>query len=211
MPESTMVAMPAPLEQIPDLRRAPGPTRFLHIAGKIAAGDRNGTRVLFQALRSTSRACTVTVHAQAASLPRPGRVARSVQYVPRLGNVADWRALYEGHDVLVMPRRYGGLCLPVIEAACAGLAIIMTECDPNGFYPATLIPASEVEEFKTPIGTVDSFEADPRRLAREMDRLSDEAALMEAKVRAVDWAVDWSWAQQRDRWSKHLAEACTTN
>ena len=41
----------------------------------------------------------------------------------RIGGVANYWDAYDGYDALVLPRRYGGLCLPVQE----GMAAITTE------------------------------------------------------------------------------------
>jgi glycosyltransferase involved in cell wall biosynthesis len=37
------------------------------------------------------------------------------------------QTLYEGFDALIMPRRYGGLCLPMNEALTSGLPVIMSD------------------------------------------------------------------------------------
>ena len=41
-----------------------------------------------------------------------------------------WR-LYAGFNALIMPRRYGGLCLPMNEALTSGLPVIMSNTSPN--------------------------------------------------------------------------------
>ena len=44
--------------------------------------------------------------------------------------------LYAGFDALLMPRRYGGLCLPMNEALFSGLPVFMTNVEPNN----TILP-----------------------------------------------------------------------
>jgi glycosyltransferase involved in cell wall biosynthesis len=43
----------------------------------------------------------------------------------------DRAGLYEGLDALILPHRYGGLCLPMNEALTSGLPVIMSNMSPN--------------------------------------------------------------------------------
>lgn len=206
--DATMVRTPAPYGwMLRESERAPGPLRVLHVAGKPAMGDRNGSRGLLMALRHITADVEVTVRAQAASFPHPARVGRGVRYMPDLGDKPDYRTMYAGFDVLVLPRRYGGLCMPVIEAAAAGLAVVMTDCAPNGAYPARLVDARSVESVSTPLGQVRAFDSDPRALAAAIDELArDPYALCEAKDEADKWARAMSWDYAAPLWRDMLAE-----
>lgn len=211
LPSPRFVPMPVPagMEADPWEQRQHGELRVLHIAGKPTAGDRNGTRNLLMAIRLLRQPMTVTVRAQAASMPHPGRVPRHVTYSPLLGNVPDFRRMYRGYDVLVMPRRYGGLCLPVLEAAGAGLAIVMTDCSPNGHYPAELVQAACREQMPTPLGDVPAFDVHPPSLAALLDSLAADRYLVDAlRYDAEAWAHDHSWDALTDTWIAALADAC---
>ncbi len=87
---------------------------FLHVAGRNASYDRNGTRPAADAVRQLGHMLQM-VH----QVDMP-----SIQGARQLGAVANYWDLYTHGDTLVMPRRYGGLCLPVQEALAAGLAVV---------------------------------------------------------------------------------------
>lgn len=179
---------------------ADGPLRVLHVAGRRAAADRNGTLTFIRALRDVTAPMEVTITAQEQRMPSV-RHPRSVSVRTLLeGQVpSDYWRLYDGHDVLVMPRRYGGLCLPVQEAAAAGLAVVMTDVDPNGDYPASLVPVRPAGTIESPAGHIGMVEADPRALAATLDALASHRPLLTAaKERAAEWAESRSW----DRWAE---------
>lgn len=210
LPSPRLVPMPVPqgMEPAP-WPREPGPLRVLHVAGKPTAGDRNGTRGVLMALRLLRAEMHITVRAQAASMPHPGRVPRHVRYTAALGNVPDFRRIYSGHDVLVMPRRYGGLCLPVLEAAAAGLAVVMTDCSPNQAYPAALVRSACRDEMATPLGAVPAFDVHPPSLAAMLDALAGDRDLVEQlRFDAEAWAVEHSWEALAGTWRVALEDAC---
>jgi hypothetical protein len=43
---------------------------------------------------------------------------------------------YKDGDVLVIPRKYGGLCLPMQEALAHGIPVIMPDIEPNDYRVA---------------------------------------------------------------------------
>jgi len=120
-----------------------------------------------------------------------------------------WRA-YDGMDALVLPRRYGGLCLPVQEAMAAGLAVVMTDCPPNPtMWPVLPVRARAKGELGTPSGPVKMWEADERLLGAQLDALAaDRGALHEAQAASRAWAVAHSWEALLPMYREELALAC---
>lgn len=204
-----LMPMPVPSGFERRRRHKGDPVRFLHVAGKPAMGDRNGTRNLFMALRHVRERCEVHVRAQAQSMPHPSRLSRTVSYYPHPGNVGDYRRMYAGFDVLVMPRRYGGLCLPVLEASAAGMGVVMSDCSPNEHYPALLVPVNGVEKLKVPLGEVDAYDTDPVALAGTLDALAANDDALIAALEIGSWYADaLSWENQAELWDARLRHVC---
>lgn len=203
------VPMPVPTDRWnPSAERVSGHVRFLFAGGKPAAGDRNGLRQLFMALRECTQPMVVTGRVQLNYMTAPGPLPRNVAYRAAPGNVKDYWRAYGDADVLVMPRRYGGLCLPAIEAAGAGLGLVMTDCDPNWYYPATLVEARLSDPVATPLGDIDSWECVPRFLAHVMDTIAGEPwRVTQMRERSRQWAIDNSWLALEGRWRAALEEA----
>lgn len=209
-PGTRVVPMPCPTDRWRD-RDEPWtgdrPLRVLHVAGKAAARDRNGTLTVLEANRRTqSPRLDVRIASQDRNLRRVAGGRR--RQVTLSTEVDDYWMLYPGHDLLLLPRRYGGLCLPAIEAMGAGLAVAMTDVEPQAStWPILPIPARATHRpMRTPAGMIAVHDTDPRLLARTLDRWAsspDEVA--DAQHAARQWAQESSWRVLRERWDLELA------
>ncbi len=152
---------------------------FLHIAGTPAINDRNGTIAVIEALSFLREPTHVIIRSQKQISARI-RAPKHVQLDLICENLADNRDLYEGADVLVMPRRYGGLSLPMNEACSLGMAVIASDVSPqNGFLPAeSLVKAKPAGAFRAPVGRLQTYSVDPRDLAAKMDEFTRDPSLL---------------------------------
>lgn len=105
-----------------------GRKRFLHIMGRAAMNDRNGTNDLIEAMRYSREDFELVIKAQVGDVVNKYNDSRITILHDDPDNEVD---LYRGFDVMVLPRRYGGQCLPMTEALCAGMPVIMTDVSPN--------------------------------------------------------------------------------
>jgi glycosyltransferase involved in cell wall biosynthesis len=162
-----------------------GPRRFLHIVGKPAVHDRAGTQALLDALKHTTASFELVIKAQSPlGLEVDDHRVRFDYTSPE-----DQGELYKDFDALVMPRRYGGLSLPVNEALMSALPVLMTDVSPNThLLPAEwLTPATRAGEFMTRT-MIDLFDADPVALAAKLDEFCymSDRDLQAQKARAFD-------------------------
>jgi glycosyltransferase involved in cell wall biosynthesis len=104
-----------------------GRRRFLHVVGKPAAGDRNGTILLMYAMQRSRADFELVVKSQQSLEP----IIKDKRTTWDSSAPNDQWRLYAGFDALIMPRRYGGLCLPMNEALTSGLPVIMSDTSPN--------------------------------------------------------------------------------
>ncbi len=106
-----------------------------------------------------------------------------------------WETYPDDIDLLVLPRRYGGLSLPVQECAALGVPALMLQTDPyaqEAFVHA--IPSTGSSPGNMKGGQVPVHTADPRALAAAIDILvahpeQHQAASLEAGA----WAETHSW------------------
>ena len=101
-----------------------------------------------------------------------------------------WR-LYAGFDALIMPRRYGGLCLPCNESLTSGLPVIMPNTSPNdAVLPADwLVPGAFNGGFTSRV-PIPYFNVNVAALAQKLDQwaaMPDEQ-LEQHKARALELA-----------------------
>lgn len=164
--------------------------RALHIAGNRAMGDRNGTDLLAQAMRRVPVGTKLSVYSQAPLPP-----ISNVSYRAPVENRWD---MYNGQHVLVLPRRYGGLCLPALEAMSAGCAVMMPQCEPNEDWPIYGIAGDTGRTLRMQTGEVVTFDAYANDIANSLKHLNnDRTALRYAMGRARTWAEENTW----NRWA----------
>jgi hypothetical protein len=182
-----------------------GPLRVLHVAGHRAAADRNGTGAVLRALGLLHERVHVTVLCQDEVIPLPHRLGPYVtveSHRPR----GDYWTMYDGHDVLLMPRRYGGLSLPVQEAIGAGVVPVMTATEPNDWYPGPKVECTMNGRLITPAGQIRIAQAIPRSIAATLDFLARDASALDDYRRQVrTWADAHSWAKLLPAW-RHALE-----
>lgn len=162
---------------------------ILHIAGKRAARDRNGTDTVLQMLKYSKEDYNLVITSQTEFENRPRDPRLSV----REHNIKNRQDLYVGHDAMILPRRYAGLCLPMNEALISGLPVFMTNLSPNNqILPSDwLIDAKQIGQFKAK-STIDVYEGDPVQLAKFIDnyigmRRKDKLSM---KKKALDIGIE---------------------
>lgn len=167
------------------IKPASQPLTFLHTAGRSASHDRNGTRTVIESAKYLQTDAKIVIHFQGeqglahqttmttddyrrfAELHDVGK--NNVHIVTE--EFANYADVYGLGDVLLLPRRYGGNCLPLNEALSRTMPVIMTDIQPNNqlLPPEWLIQAEIVDQF-TPRTTIDIYEGECIALASKIDR-----------------------------------------
>jgi hypothetical protein len=212
MPAGTrVVPMPVdlPPEFDPGFDEPRGPVRFVHSMGHYAEGDRAGTEVAAGAVRRLSGPARVDVFCQDRRLSAVFKASDGVDLRVRTRGVEDRWDQFRGQDVLVLPRRYGGLSLPTLEALAAGLVVVMPACQPNEVWPGPKVDVVGWRKVRMRCGRVSVADPDPGHLASIMNGLCrhpDRLAKWKAESRA--WAQANTWEALRPLWLDELGRAC---
>src|SRR5690348_15121248 len=140
---------------------------FVHIGGRPAMKDRNGTKVFLNALRYVKSEIVAEIKSQwpIAVAPSPNPL---VTIRTDFNSKADYSENYLG-GVMVMPRKYGGLSLPQNEALASSMPVITTDISPNNqWLPSEwLVPAKLAGSFQSK-RAVEYYEADPVLVAAKI-------------------------------------------
>lgn len=204
LPARTRV-VPMPVPAAPFTAEPAERLRFLHTAGWPAVADRNGTEIVAQAAELLTSGAEVVIRGQHRDVHRFQRRGVRVEQ----GCLPDYWDLYRDADVLVMPRRFGGLNLPALEALSAGLVVVMSDTSPNEVWPGPRVPATSTDTVGTRCGLLPLYDTDPRALAATMDDLAANPDLV-AKLRteAAEWVRANTWEALKPMWLEELARAC---
>src|SRR5690606_2061207 len=90
-----------------------------------------------------------------------------------IGNKLEQNELYKDFDAMILPRRYGGLCLPMNEALCSGLPVIMTDISPNNrILPENWLAQARVKTQFMTRTMIDLYMTDLQDLARRIDQFA---------------------------------------
>lgn len=182
---------------------------FLHTVGRFSRLDRAGTRLIFDALPHIKSKIGLTIRSQGpVNLPsgRYGR-SRNVTVTVRANtNMPTSRALYEPSlDVLVAPRRYAGLSLPIWEATGLGMPVIALNRSPESdLLPReSLVPAHISTYIDLPAGMVDVYTCNPVDLAATIDILANDPDLVaNLSLHSITLAKSHSWPMLEEKYFK---------
>jgi len=196
---------------------------FLHVVGKSAAHDRNGTETVIQASKYLKTDAKILIHFQGEQGLSHQATNSYADYVALLANTGvtnitiqqnefdNYWDVYTDGDVLLMPRRYGGNCLPMNEALSVGMPVIMTDISPNNqFLPRNwLVPATKISEF-TPRTVIDIYGSDPEVIANKIDEFynMNESQMWFENIQAGKLANSISWQSMKPQYITALEGLC---
>lgn len=184
--------------------------RILHVVSG-AMGDRNGTELLLDAIPRMQERCEVLVHQPDPDAQLPARrlhaaatdrveVRTTTDYVSSLDSLLKWA------DLLVLPRRYAGLCLPAYEAWGLGCLVMMPDVDPQASWPIVKVPARADRPMRMKGGRVPTWSVDPVVLANRLDEVvgADTPWVADRSRTGRGW-VEWnSWERRGKLWKERL-------
>lgn len=179
------------------------PPRFVHV-GAPAMLDRNGTKVVAQAALHVKSELELVIYGSMldGEYVPPGTKAQVTYAAP----VEDLWDLYADADCLVLPRRYGCLSLPMLEAAAVGVPTLTTHLAPQaGWFerwaPWLLIHPGDPRPAIMKGGIVDVHQPMAGTLAIYMDRLAGRGDVLDSlREETRVWAEARSWEKLLPAW-----------
>lgn len=194
VPERTNVAAPLDLTYL----------RALHIAGNGAMGDRNGTGIVLNAMRQVPKGVKLRVYHQT---PIGVNHHTNIRF---LGSVPDRWSMYQDAHVLVLPRRYGGLCLPALEAMACGIVLIMSDCEPNlTTWPIIPVSGDTGRTIQMQTGPVETYDVYSNQVANALKNIAaDLSRLEEPRKRVAEWVEYNTWDALSYGYHVALSRSC---
>lgn len=177
--------------------------RAVHIAGN-AMHDRNGTGILLNAMRQVPKGVKLHIYHQT---PMGKNFNSNIRH---LGAVNDRWTMYDGQHVLVLPRRYGGLCLPALEAMACGVVPIMPNCSPNYDWPVYTVEGDYGRHIQMQGGTIETYDAYSTQVANALKNFaSDLSRLDKHRERVREWVEQNTWDALEYVYHVALSRSCS--
>lgn len=182
--------------------------RYLHIAGRKTYEDRNGTEDLIAAMQLIPdyHNFELVIKTQTTEVNTINDPRITIDNNPPV----DEKELYRDFDAVIMPRRYGGACLPMTESLAAGLPVIMSDIDPNNKVLPTewLVEARKKGSFmaRTEISVYETLAEQLAKKIIEFDNMP-MSDLTAHKIRAREIACnEYSSEIVKEKWALLMAK-----
>lgn len=213
-PENTR-HMPFPVNRtvLPFRLRTEAKT-FLHVGGHQAMMDRNGTRMLSRAVRYIRQPLKLIVRTQSPLSQALFRgLPRNVDLEIRHDDTENYWDLYSEGDVLLLPRRFGGLSLVLNEASSTGMPVVCLNREPERdlVHPEAPIHSWRSRSFRVQSGEIGWHEAQPRDLANKIDKLAASPDMVEKfSLHSDAYAESISWERMKPVYLEAFEELCNS-
>jgi hypothetical protein len=140
--------------------------KLLHIVGRKAVHDRNGTESVLDMLKYSRADYELVIQSQN---PIETKIKDS-RLKLEIGNPSNREKMYNNFDGMILPRKYAGLCLPMNEALFSGLPVFMTDISPNNkILPSKWLTRAYAGGSFMAKTRIPLFLADPKSLASVID------------------------------------------
>lgn len=190
---------------------------IFHVLGRPAVHDRNGTLSFLSAIEVLGRQFEYVVYYQE---PQDARGREYFQPVrdrlysmkDRFGikivvDCQDNMEMFQEGELMVLPRRYGGLCLPMQEALSWGIPVIMTDVSPNNsVLPKEWLVKSVQKDVFRGHAEIPVFDADVSDLVAKIGSFSNDEFLVSNCKVADSIGESLSWNNLRGRYLEWFAE-----
>jgi glycosyltransferase involved in cell wall biosynthesis len=215
LPEPKQI-LPFPVapERFPARRKNVPAKNFLHIIGRPAAYDRNGTRELMRAVPHITANITIRLcclngnYLKDIYTAMQGACPNNVDLIFDNTTPANYWELYDDADVLIMPRRWGGMSLPIQEAMGAGMPVILAAHDVYSAHARQdWVVASQPNSHFHARTQIDIHAVNPQALAAKIDLFAQsEQLVVDSYAAARSWADRHSWQALKPTYEAVFAE-----
>lgn len=174
--------------------------KILHIAGNKTIYDRNGTGELIEAMRYVKSDVKLVIRSQHTlqKMIKDDRIE-----IDETNKVNYWDN-YEDEDMFVLPRKFGGLCLPLNESLACGMIPLMLGIEHiKDLLPIECqIPTEAYKEFVVR-PTIRCYDTDPFVIAKNIERLVN-SDLTKINKWVNKWRKENSWKALKPLYLKIL-------
>lgn len=202
---ATYLPVPIAMDRL-DWQKRGVARHFVHTASHGGMHGRKGTWLLMQAMNYVKREdVQLTIYSWKPLVASDSRITVEVK------NFKNWWQVWRTGDVLVYPQGANGICLPIVEAMCAGLGVITTDIYPfNEYMPRELLFKPE-RLIRTRLGggliAVDDPVINPVAIAKKIDEVAG-TDIGRFSLMGKEYADKHSWEVLLPSYTGYLEKLC---
>lgn len=204
-PDSTLVTVPVDLTRLkPRLRKKA--EVFVHNAGNLGLGGRNGTVELLSAMKHVKSPLKLILRSQRPIVELPKDVKQWVEEDDRIEvRIGTFDDIWDEGDVFIFPEKFNGLSLPIQEAYASGMVVMSSRRHPfDKWLPVEpLIPVDNYRKESLAV-EFDFAELSPETIAKHIDSWYGRDIVELSKL-GITGGKLISWKQLKPTYQKLLS------
>lgn len=205
--ESTVLHVPVDLERLPFRERRKA-ERFITIYGHGGPGDRRAVAQIMEAWGLMGPEAPPLVVRSQKPIKELEGVKLPHNVTLHAGNLRQVPDLYTEADVAVLPSKYEGVGLSLLEAQACGLPVITTDLEPMKLIAPEYLVAGQVGEIEIMQGhRVATCTPHPIALAGRVKDLLHKDISEPSRRARFRVQEQYSWAVLKDEWLNFLGKA----
>lgn len=203
--ESTTLSVPVDLERLPFQQRQKA-ERFVTVYGHGGPGDRRSIVQIMEAWRLMGdQAPPLLVRAQKVIKELEGGLPANVTvHFENLPKASD---LYADQDMALMPSKYEGVGLSLIEAQACGLPVIATDMEPMRSIAPDYLVGGDIGKIEIMQDHwVATCTAHPAAIVERVKTLVHQDIREASRLARIRVQEKFSWAELKDQWISLLEQ-----
>lgn len=210
--------VPVNIEKI-DYRENEKVETLVHIMGRPAQNDRNGTRLFMQMVSELGDKYNYKLYLQTPKEMESQRVFHEVKPLFDLAkevlgdkfeihfDIENNVDMYKEGEVMILPRRYGGLCLPLWEALASGMPVLMPNISPNDkVLSEDWLCEARHEGYVTTHSDIPMYTSDIKSMIETLHKIENNYSIANKLARGL--AESMSWSSRKKDYIKLFEELC---
>ncbi len=200
----------APIPLSPDIKWKLRSTalHFVHNGGYLGMRGREGTELLIEAMRYVTSPVRLTIRVQEnVSKYHQALMARDSR-IEYINHSVPYEDLYKEGDVSILPQKFNGMSMPLMESRASGMLVMTTNRFPTNDWlcgEGALIPVRSFQQVRLSprFRVIEEAQIDPLAIARTIDSYYG-IDIKEQSDCGLDYSYHNSFDMLRSMWLKLL-------
>lgn len=182
---------------------------FVHNGGYLGMRGREGTELLIEAMQYVRSPIMLTIRVQENVSDKHQKMMANDPRIEYIAKSVPFEELYATGDVSVLPQKFNGMSMPLLESRASGMLVMTTDRFPaNQWLPREpLIPAMSYAPVRLSprFRVINEVQINPTDIAKTIDYWYGKD-ITEYSLSGKEWAEANSWDALKQEWLNILSK-----